>query len=91
MGAKLRIFKTLDAPESPGGRGLRKFLSEITDEEFDVHRQKIKDTTVEQIKAVADKYLGAQSKSRRAVSVLGPETSASQVDGESNWTTEPLA
>lgn len=55
--AILRVFQTLDAPVAPGYRGLRYFLSGITDEEFAQHRVGVLETKVADMKTVAEGYL----------------------------------
>jgi len=55
--AILRVFQSLDAPITAGHKGLRYFLSGISDEVFANHRVSIKDVKVQDLKVVADKYL----------------------------------
>lgn len=55
--AILRVFQSLDAPITPGYKGLRYFLSGISDDVFASHRVSIKDVKVADLKVVADKYL----------------------------------
>jgi len=55
--AILRVFQGVDAPVTPGSRGMRHFLSGVSDEMFANHRLALKNVTVADIKAAADKYL----------------------------------
>lgn len=55
--AVLRVFQTLDAPVAPGYRGLRYFLSGISDEDFARHRVGVMEAKVTDLKAVAERYL----------------------------------
>ena len=55
--AILRVFQSLDAPQTPGVKGLRYFLSGISDEMFANHRVSVKNVKVQDLKVVADKYL----------------------------------
>lgn len=55
--AILRVFQKLDEPIAPGYRGLRFFLSGITDNDFSQHRLRIKQVKTGDLKEVAEKYL----------------------------------
>ena len=70
--AKLSVFKALDKPILPGARGLRIFLSGITDEQFENHRRLIREVTFADIQRVSEKYLG-QSRDNAFSTTLGPE------------------
>ena len=49
--AILRVFQGVDAPVTPGSRGMRHFLSGVSDEMFANHRLALKNVTVADIKA----------------------------------------
>uniref|UniRef100_A0A2P2HYL1 Presequence protease, mitochondrial n=3 Tax=Hirondellea gigas TaxID=1518452 RepID=A0A2P2HYL1_9CRUS len=51
--AKLGVFQSVDAPVGPGSRGMRYFLSRVTDSIFEHHRQNILDTDSQDIIRVA--------------------------------------
>jgi len=58
-GAKLGVFQAVDAPVVPADRGMRRFLSRISDEQFDEHRRLVKAVTVEDLRRVSEQYLRA--------------------------------
>jgi Zn-dependent M16 (insulinase) family peptidase len=68
--AKLSVFQGYDAPQSVSQEGMRLFLSGIDDGMLQRRRELLLDVTVDQIKAVADKYL-VQGSSRSSLAVLG--------------------
>lgn len=86
--AKLGVFKAVDRPVLPGARGQRLFLSGITDEMFEQHRQRLRQVTREDLLRVSDKYLSSSSKAK-SVTVIGPESSAKNLDNKS-WTVQQL-
>ena len=47
----------VDAPVAPGHKGMRFFLSGISDEDFALHRSRLRSVTLSDLKAVAEKYL----------------------------------
>ena len=55
--AILRVFQSVDAPVTPGARGMRHFLTGISDQMFAEHRVALKNVTTADVKVVADKYL----------------------------------
>jgi len=55
--ALLRVFQGVDAPVAPGYRGLRPFLSGITDADFAEHRSRLRAVKVTDVKDVAERYL----------------------------------
>ena len=71
--AKLSVFKGLDKPVLPGARGQRIFLSGITDEQFQEHRQRVRNVTFADVQRVAQEYLG-NSREKAFSTTLGPET-----------------
>lgn len=70
--AKLNVFKSLDKPVLPGARGQRLFLSGITDEQFEIHRQQLRQVTIADVQRVSQEYLG-QSLEKSYNTTLGPE------------------
>uniref|UniRef100_A0A1B6DCM2 Presequence protease, mitochondrial n=1 Tax=Clastoptera arizonana TaxID=38151 RepID=A0A1B6DCM2_9HEMI len=71
--AKLGTFQAIDAPVSPGSRGLRKFLNGIDDEEFQKQRLRLMAVTHEDIVDVAAKYLDSSRNVCQGRVLLGPE------------------
>merc|ERR1719219_2474028 len=55
--AILRVFQGVDSPVTPGYRGMREFLTGVTDQMFADHRLALKNVKVTDVKAVAEKYL----------------------------------
>ena len=47
----------VDAPVAPGHKGMRFFLSGISDEDFALHRSRLRSVTLADLKGVAEKYL----------------------------------
>lgn len=66
-GSKLGVFQSVDAPVVPADRGMRLFLSGITDEQFEEHRRRLKAVSVEDLRRVANTYLRAPAVSGRCV------------------------
>ncbi|KAA0186745.1 hypothetical protein HAZT_HAZT009762 [Hyalella azteca] len=55
--AKLGVFQSIDAPVGPGSRGLRQFLSHISDDVFMQHRESVLDTDAQDIVRAARLHL----------------------------------
>ncbi|BHF68454.1 hypothetical protein SprV_0301148800 [Sparganum proliferum] len=78
--AKLSVFQQLDCPVSAGSRGLRAFLTGITDEVRQEHRERLFPLTGEAIHSVAEQLKARLSAGKDAVdsagrAVLGPKES----------------
>ena len=67
--AKLGVFQRIDEPVVPGSRGMREFLSDVTDEQFNRHREQLKAVRAEDIVRVAQKYL---QQGVKGTTVIGP-------------------
>ena len=85
--AKLGIFQAVDKPVLPGDRGLRGWLSGITDEMFQEHRSRIRGVEREDLLRVVNKYLHGDDKTM-GISVIGPETTATTIDN--SWNIQTL-
>ena len=83
--AKLGIFQAVDKPVLPGARGMRYFLTNITDDSFQKHRERLKAVSREDLKRVGEKYL---SNDKTGISVVGPESSAQNL--EADWNIQTL-
>ena len=83
--AKLGIFQAVDKPILPGDRGLRHWLSSVTDEIFQEHRCRIRSVQREDLIKVANEYL---KNGTIGISVIGPETTAKTLDN--SWNVEML-
>ena len=83
--AKLGIFQAVDKPALPGQRGLRWFLSGISHDTFQQHRQRLRNVAREDLERVARAYL---TNANAGVSVMGPETTAKTLD--SSWAVQNL-
>jgi len=55
--AVLRVFQKVDDPVQPGYRGMRYFLSGVTDDLLDTHRNRLRGVTKNDVVRVADQYL----------------------------------
>jgi len=55
--AKLGVFQGVDAPKSPGSRGLRQFLSHVTDLQLERHRESILDAEAGDVIRAARNHL----------------------------------
>jgi len=64
-------------------------LSGISNETFQEHRSRLRETTEADLKRVADKYLSQDLDGGRvSISVMGPEQAAKTLD--STWTVQNL-
>uniref|UniRef100_A0A673BG49 Presequence protease, mitochondrial n=1 Tax=Sphaeramia orbicularis TaxID=375764 RepID=A0A673BG49_9TELE len=77
--AKLSVFSAVDSPIAPSDKGLGQFLSGITDEMKQGHRQRLFSVTHRNLVDVAERYLSV-GQSTRGVAVLGPETDTIKKD-----------
>ncbi|KAM9790925.1 presequence protease, mitochondrial [Syngnathus typhle] len=77
--AKLSIFSAVDSPVAPSSKGMSVFLSGITDEMKQRHRERLVHVTRENLLDVAERYLTLGSKTY-GVSILGPENDAIKKD-----------
>ena len=71
--AKLNVFKELDKPVLPGSRGMRLYLSGITDEQFEEHRRLLRNVTFADVQRVSEHYLGS-SREMSFSTTMGPES-----------------
>ncbi|XP_060761903.1 presequence protease, mitochondrial isoform X3 [Neoarius graeffei] len=76
---KLSIFSTVDAPVAPSDKGLGLFLSGITDEMKQAHREKLFAVTHKHLIDAANWYLGIGQRTCGAA-VLGPENESFKKD-----------
>ena len=83
--AKLGIFQAVDKPTLPSERGLRRWLSGITDEIFQEHRSRIRNVQREDLIRVANEYL---KNGTTGITVIGPEATAKELDN--TWNVEML-
>ncbi|XP_061879083.1 presequence protease, mitochondrial isoform X1 [Entelurus aequoreus] len=77
--AKLSIFSSVDSPVAPSSKGLSVFLSGLTDEMKQHHRERLFAVTHENILDAAERYLCAGHKTC-GVAILGPENDAIKKD-----------
>ncbi|XP_017878984.1 presequence protease, mitochondrial [Ceratina calcarata] len=71
--AKLGIFQRIDAPISPSSRGMIKFKYNITEDDIQQQRLRLKAVTKEQLLDVANKYLLPDQKDIRVGrALIGP-------------------
>lgn len=85
--AKITIFQSVDAPVSVNTEGMSKFLSGVTEEMKQTHREQLLDVTKDQVREVAQKYVvEALEKQAECTVFLGEKKE--WVDG--SWTVNDL-
>uniref|UniRef100_A0A3Q1EMH6 Presequence protease, mitochondrial n=1 Tax=Acanthochromis polyacanthus TaxID=80966 RepID=A0A3Q1EMH6_9TELE len=77
--AKLSIFSTVDSPVAPADKGMLSFLSGITDEMKQSHRQRLFAVSHKQLVEVAERYFTVGQK-MFGVTILGPENETIKKD-----------
>uniref|UniRef100_A0A8C7WKP7 Pitrilysin metalloproteinase 1 n=1 Tax=Oncorhynchus mykiss TaxID=8022 RepID=A0A8C7WKP7_ONCMY len=70
--AKLSVFSAVDSPVAPSNKGMGRFLSGITDELKQAHRERLFAVTDKSLVDVAGRYLGIGQRTC-GVAILGPE------------------
>ncbi|XP_066508932.1 presequence protease, mitochondrial-like [Hoplias malabaricus] len=70
--AKLSVFSAVDAPVAPSDKGLNLFLNGLTDEQKQIHRERLFAVTHTNLTDVAERYLGIGQRTC-GVAVLGPK------------------
>uniref|UniRef100_A0A2K5QPV1 Presequence protease, mitochondrial n=1 Tax=Cebus imitator TaxID=2715852 RepID=A0A2K5QPV1_CEBIM len=70
--AKLSVFSTVDAPVAPSDKGMDYFLSGLSDDMKQAHREQLFAVSRDKLLAVSDRYLGT-GKSTHGLAILGPE------------------
>jgi len=85
--AKLGIFQAVDKPIMPGDRGLRGWISGITNEMFQQHRDRIRSVTRDDLLRVTAQYLNSEDRNI-GISVIGPESTAKTLDN--SWNVQML-
>uniref|UniRef100_A0AAQ4Q688 Presequence protease, mitochondrial n=1 Tax=Gasterosteus aculeatus aculeatus TaxID=481459 RepID=A0AAQ4Q688_GASAC len=69
--AKMSVFSSVDSPVSPANKGLDGFLTGVTDEMLQDHRERLFAASHRSLVEVAERYLGAGQRTC-GVAVLGP-------------------
>uniref|UniRef100_A0A6Q2ZE56 Presequence protease, mitochondrial n=1 Tax=Esox lucius TaxID=8010 RepID=A0A6Q2ZE56_ESOLU len=77
--AKLSVFSAVDSPVAPSDKGMGRFLTGITDELKQAHRERLFAVTSKNIVDVAGRYLGIGQRTC-GVAVLGPENDTIRKD-----------
>ncbi|XP_017284999.1 presequence protease, mitochondrial [Kryptolebias marmoratus] len=70
--AKLSVFSAVDSPVAPSDKGMGRFLSGITDEMKQSHREKLFAVDQKSLVDVAERYLSVGQRTC-GVAILGPE------------------
>uniref|UniRef100_A0A8C9XQS6 Pitrilysin metalloproteinase 1 n=1 Tax=Sander lucioperca TaxID=283035 RepID=A0A8C9XQS6_SANLU len=70
--AKLSVFSAVDSPVAPSSKGMGRFLSGVTDEMLQNHRERLFAVTHKNLVEVAERYLGVGQRTC-GVAILGPE------------------
>uniref|UniRef100_A0A3Q3FQN2 Presequence protease, mitochondrial n=1 Tax=Labrus bergylta TaxID=56723 RepID=A0A3Q3FQN2_9LABR len=73
--AKLSVFSAVDSPVAPADKGMGRFLSGVTDEMKQNHRERLFAVTHQSLVEVAERYLGVGQRTC-GVAILGPENEA---------------
>ncbi|KAM6989396.1 presequence protease, mitochondrial [Tautogolabrus adspersus] len=77
--AKLSVFSAVDSPVAPADKGMGRFLSGVTDEMKQSHRERLFAVTHQSLVEVAERYLGVGQRTS-GVAILGPENEAIKKD-----------
>ncbi|XP_065809359.1 presequence protease, mitochondrial-like [Labrus bergylta] len=77
--AKLSVFSAVDSPVAPADKGMDRFLSGVTDEMKQNHRERLFAVTHQSLVEVAERYLGVGQRTC-GVAILGPENEAIKKD-----------
>ncbi|XP_062284541.1 presequence protease, mitochondrial [Scomber scombrus] len=77
--AKLSVFSAVDSPVAPADKGMGRFLSGITDEMKQNHRQRLFDVNHKNLVDVAERYLGVGQRTC-GFAILGPENETIKKD-----------
>lgn len=87
--AKFGIFQRIDAPIPPSNRGITKFLHNLTYDDIQQQRERLKAVGKDELMHVAKKYLDpAQTNLTIGRSLIGPINSALSNRQSENWTIE---
>ncbi|XP_030257384.1 presequence protease, mitochondrial [Sparus aurata] len=77
--AKLSVFSAVDSPVAPSNKGMGLFLSGVTDEMKQSHRERLFAVTHKNLVDVAERYLGVGQRTC-GVTILGPENDTIKKD-----------
>ncbi|KAF7651655.1 hypothetical protein LDENG_00107570 [Lucifuga dentata] len=77
--AKLSVFSAVDSPVAPSDKGMSRFLSGITDEMKQSHRERLFAVAHKNLVDVAERYLSVGQR-MYGVSILGPENETIKKD-----------
>ncbi|KAF3857855.1 hypothetical protein F7725_011056 [Dissostichus mawsoni] len=77
--AKLSVFSAVDSPVAPASKGMGRFLSGVTDEMLQGHRERLFAVSHRSLVEVAERYLGVGQRTC-GVAILGPENEAIKKD-----------
>ncbi|KAK2822842.1 hypothetical protein Q5P01_022907 [Channa striata] len=80
--AKLSVFSAVDSPVAPADKGMNRFLSGVTDEMKQSHRQKLFAVSHQNLVDVAERYLSF-GQMTCGVSILGPENET--INKDPSW------
>lgn len=77
--AKLSVFSAVDSPIAPANKGMGRFLSGVTDEMLQSHRERLFAVDHKSLVGVAERYLGVGQRTC-GVAILGPENETIKKD-----------
>ncbi|XP_032387817.1 presequence protease, mitochondrial [Etheostoma spectabile] len=77
--AKLSVFSAVDSPVAPSSKGMGRFLSGVTDEMLQNHRERLFAVGHKDLVEAAERYLGVGQRTC-GVAILGPENHSIKKD-----------
>ncbi|XP_071346670.1 presequence protease, mitochondrial [Trachinotus anak] len=80
--AKLSVFSAVDSPVAPANKGMSRFLSGVTDEMKQRHRERLFAVTHENLVDVAQRYLSIGQRTC-GVAILGPDNET--INKDPSW------
>ncbi|KAI9739692.1 MAG: Mitochondrial presequence protease [Cirrosporium novae-zelandiae] len=86
--AKLSVFTSVDAPEAVNNEGMDLFSLGLTDEMKQERRERILDTSINDIKEAAEKYIRRPAKGSERRVMIGDEAALS--GSEEEWASKTL-
>eukprot|EP01134_Creolimax_fragrantissima_P007471 CFRG7471T1 len=81
--AKLGVFQRVDRPISPGSKGMSGFVYGLTNEDKQLHRNRLFAVTKQTVMQAAERYL--VNRDDEHVVVIGPSEDANLFDNKAGW------
>ncbi|XP_014215981.1 presequence protease, mitochondrial [Copidosoma floridanum] len=84
--AKLQIFQKLDAPVAPGNRGMNRFFNDLSFDDVQSLRERLRAVNGEQLLDVAKRYLSPDAKNVKiGRALIGPRNADLKSRSSENW------